>query len=100
MCRTWANLRVSMREACSDKCVADVRRPDMRGWTTERTTTDIYPFAARARMADEPDALRSLDVCLDSRGPFINVFVPFALSGDGRVAAIVSTRPHVANYAM
>jgi hypothetical protein len=33
-----------------------------------------HPFAARARMAYKPGALRSLDVCLDSRGPFIDAF--------------------------
>lgn len=74
MCRTWANLRVSMREACSDKCVADVRRPDMRGLDNAKND-QIETRSLRAPgVAYKPGALRSLDVCLDSRGPFINVF--------------------------
>jgi hypothetical protein len=38
----------------------------------ERTVC-AHPFAARPRMAYKPGALRSLDVCLDSRGLFIDV---------------------------
>jgi hypothetical protein len=40
---------------------------------SEQTASAFDPFAARARMAHKPGALRSLDVCLDSRGPFIDV---------------------------
>jgi hypothetical protein len=36
-------------------------------------------FVARARMADSPGALRSLKVCLDSGGPFIDVVKKSAL---------------------
>jgi hypothetical protein len=36
-------------------------------------STSSPPFAARDRMAYKPAALRSLDVCLDAEGPFIEV---------------------------
>ena len=47
----------------------------------EHGGTNAHPFAARGRMAYKPAALRSLDVCLDLKGPFIDAFSPFFATG-------------------
>jgi hypothetical protein len=39
---------------------------------TEHHDDEADSFAARARMAYKPGARRSLDVCLDASGPFID----------------------------
>ena len=57
---------------CSDRCIADVRRPEAH--VEEQSASSPRTRSLRAPgWLYKPAALRSLDVCLDSNGPFIDV---------------------------